>query len=155
MWQAPAVDGELPRASDLERTRMKAFLCLCLVLLSAACSREAEPPATATTIVISEAETERMPRVVVKRFEISPDPARRGRPISATAEIEPTHPARTVSVNWYGPDGWLAGYDVHETTEPRITSRAPVGPSGDPGRYRAVLRAGPISLAEDEVTVTE
>lgn len=126
-----------------------------LILLSlAACAREADVPApTGTTIVISGPEEEVKKPIDVRSFAVRPESLRPGQSAVVTIELAVPRPSQQLSVNWYGPDGWLVAYDVRNAVEPRLSLPAPVHAFDEPGRYRAVLRSGRRTLAEDAVVV--
>ncbi len=126
-----------------------------LILLSlAACVREADVPAsTRTTIVISGPEEEMKKPIDVRSFAIRPESLRPGQSALVTIELATPRPSQQLSVNWYGPDGWLVAYDICQAVEPRMSLPAPVHAFDEPGRYRAVLRSGWKTLAEGAVVV--
>ena len=125
-----------------------------LILLSlAACAREADVPApTRTTIAISGPEELKKP-IDVRSFAVRPESLHRGQPAVVTVELAAPRPSQKLSVDWYGPDGWLVAYDVREAVAPRLSLPAPVHAFDEPGRYRAVLRSGGKTLAEGAVVV--
>lgn len=126
-----------------------------LVLLSvAACAQEADVPApTQTTFVISEPEEEMKKPIDVRSFAVLPESLRPGQEAVVTIELATARPSQQLSVNWYGPDGWLVAYDVRDAVELHLSLPAPVHAFDEPGRYRAVLRSGWKTLAEDAVVV--
>lgn len=126
-----------------------------LILLSlAACAREADVPApTRTTFVISGPEEEPKKPIDLRSFTVLPESLRPGQEAAVTIELAAPHPSQQLSVNWYGPDGWLVAYDVREAAEARLSLPAPVHAFDEPGRYRAVLRSGRKTLAEGAVVV--
>ena len=131
---------------------MKLFAIVSIVLL-AACSSKSDAPATQTTIIISGPETSARTPIDVRRFEITPETARPGQPVTASVELAAAHPSRKLAVEWYGPDGWLVAYAVHDAGNTRFTSKAPVDIFDAEGRYEAVLRAGIVPLAEDSISI--
>ncbi len=136
--------------------KIRAFSSL-LVLLLAACGG-GESDATATTqtsFLISGPEEDPRQPIVVRNFAIDAETVRRGRPIQVRIELAQARPAQQISVDWYGPDGWLVAYQTRAAAEARFDVTAPVPSLDQPGRYRAVLRVGSRPLAEDSVTVTE
>lgn len=62
-------------------------------------------------------------------------------------------PGGGLSVDWYGPGGWLVAYEIRDAAAASLSIPAPVGRFDEPGRYRAVLRSGRTMLAEDAVVV--
>lgn len=124
------------------------------LLALAACAREADVPApTRTTVVISGPEEEVKKPIDVRSFAVRPESLRPGQPAVVTIELGEPRPLQQLSVNWYGPDGWLVAYDVGEAVKPHLSLPAPVHSFDEPGRYRAVLRSGRKTLAEDAVVV--
>ncbi|HEX6639998.1 MAG TPA: hypothetical protein VF215_02740 [Thermoanaerobaculia bacterium] len=125
-----------------------------LILLSlAACGPKADvPAATRTTIVFSGPE-EVKKTIDVRSFAVRPESLRRGQSAQVSIELAAPRPSQQLSVNWYGPDGWLVAYDVREAVEPHLSFPAPVQAFDEPGRYRAVLRSGRKTLAEGFVVV--
>ena len=126
-----------------------------LILLSlAACAREADVPVpTGTTIVMSGPEVEVPKPIDVRSFAVRPESLRPGQEAVVTIELGAPRPSQQLSVNWYGPDGWLVAYDIREAAEARLSLPAPIRALGEPGRYRVVLRSGWKTLAEDAVVV--
>jgi hypothetical protein len=126
-----------------------------LVLLSlAACAREADvPAATRTTVVISGPEEELKNPIDIRSFAVVPESLRPGQAAVVTIELAVPRPSQQLSVNWYGPDGWLVAYDVREAAEARLSLPAPIRAFGEPGRYRVVLRSARRTLAESAVVV--
>lgn len=125
-----------------------------LLALLTSCGGESEPAAaTQTTIVISGPEEDPRQPVVARNFAIEAETARRGQPVKVRAELEAARPRQQLSVDWYGPDGWLLAYEIRDASEARLDFDAPVRAFDRPGRYRAVLRAGRRPLAEDTLTV--
>lgn len=125
-----------------------------LILLLAACAREADVPArTHTTIVISGPEEEVKKPIDVRGFAIHPQSLRPSQQAVVTIELAAARPLRQLSVDWYGPDGWLVAYDVRQAVQPRLSVPAPIDAFDEPGRYRAVLRSGGTALAEGTVVV--
>lgn len=125
-----------------------------LLALLTSCGGEGEPAAaTQTTIVISGPEEDPRQPVVARNFTIEAETARRGQPVNVRVELEAARPRQQLSVDWYGPDGWLVAYEIRDASEARLDFDAPVRAFDRPGRYRAVLRAGRRPLAEDTLTV--
>lgn len=134
---------------------MRAFSIL-LILLLAACGGESDSPATTqTTFLISGPEEDPRQPIVVRNFGIDAETVRRGQPIQVRIELAQARPAQQISVDWYGPDGWLVAYQTRAAAEARFDVTAPVRSLDQPGRYRVVLRVGSRPLAEDSITVTE
>lgn len=132
---------------------MRTFSILILLSLGA-CGRQADiPPSTRTTIVISGPEEEMRKPIDVRSFTVHPESLRPGQPAVVTIELAAPRPSQQLSVNWYGPDGWLVAHDVCEAAQSRLSLPAPVRTFDQPGRYRAVLRSRWKTLAEGAVVV--
>jgi hypothetical protein len=120
-----------------------------------ACGGSGEPAAaTQTSVVISAAEEDPRQPVVVRSLAIDPDTVRPGQQATVRVELEAARPRQQVSLDWYGPDGWLVAYETRDAAATRLDFNAPARSFDRPGRYRAVLRVGRRPLAEDTVTVT-
>ena len=131
------------------------FLLITMVLLLPACSQKSEaPPAQTTTFLISGPETVRAPQIAVRSFAIEQETVTRGNPVRLTMQLDVPGEVRTVAIDWHAPDGWVVAHQVRDVTEGRLTVDAPEAIFEKPGRYRAVLRSGLRSLAEDSVSVT-
>ena len=128
-----------------------------LLALFAACGNDGEVAAkqTQTSILISGPEEEPREPVAVRSFSIESDTVRRGQPAKARVQLEAPRPQQQVSVNWYGPDGWLVAYETRVASEARLEFDVPAQSFERAGQYRAVVRAGRTPLAEDVVTVTD
>lgn len=126
-----------------------------LILLSlAACSPDAEVPAqTRTTFVISGPEEEAKKPIDVRSFAVFPESLNQGQPAVAKIELEVPRPSQQLSVDWYGPDGWLIAYEVRDAATASLSIPAPVERFDEPGRYRAVLCSNGVTLADDTVVV--
>lgn len=141
------------RLASIPGSIMRKFSILILLSL-AACSRDAELPArTLTTIVISGPEEEVKKPIDVRSFAVHPESLRQGQPAAAKIELEVPRPSQQLSVDWYGPGGWLVAYEIRDAAAASLGIPAPVGRFDEPGRYRAVLRSGRTMLAEDAVVV--
>lgn len=135
---------------------MRAFSILLILLLAACGGGDSDSPATTqTTFLVSGPEEDPRQPIVVRNFGIDAETVRRGQPIQVRIELAQARPAQQISVDWYGPDGWLVAYQTRAAAEARFDVTAPVRPLDQPGRYRVVLRVGSRPLAEDSVTVTE
>ena len=130
---------------------MRVILIILVVLLPA-CSQPEAPIAQTTTYLISGPETPKKP-ISVREFEVIPEVARLGQQVTARTVLQAEDKGRKVSVNWYGPDGWLIGYHVFDTAQPQTSTKAPFDSFDENGRYRAVLRSGGKVLAEEEFTI--
>jgi hypothetical protein len=124
-----------------------------LLLLTVACEKKVEAPATRTTFVISGPEKPDNVPIAVRSFEVVPESIRAGESATVRIELEAARPSQRISVDWYGPDGWLVAYEIRDATEARMSVPAPVNEFDEAGRYRGVLRSGTTTLAEDSVTV--
>ena len=125
-----------------------------LILLSlATCSPETEIPAQSQTIVFSGPQEEAKKPIDVRSFAVVPGSLRRYQSAVVKIELASPRPSQQLSVDWYGPDGWLVAYDIREAAEARLSLPAPIRAFDEPGRYRAVLRSGETTLAEDAVMV--
>lgn len=131
------------------------LLALCLLILVAGCSPEANEPPQTTTFLISGPETPAKEAIHVRRFEVTPETARRGETVTVNVELATPAAGRRLAIDWHAPDGWVIAHDVIDAEQTRTTEKAPVDEFEDAGRYRAVLRSGLESLAEDSVSVTE
>lgn len=132
------------------------FFILFLLVVLAGCSGDTQQPAQTTTFLISGPE-ESAPKgaIDVRRFAATPETVQRGEAVTVTVELAKAAPARTLSIDWHAPDGWVVAHDTIDTRQTRVVERAPVAAFDEPGRYRAVLRAGLEEFAEDTISVTE
>ena len=128
-------------------------IVLVLFLVVACGGGNDEPAATQTTFIISEPEEDPRQPVVVRSFSINADSIRRGQPVKVEVALEAARPKQQLSLDWYGPDGWLVAYEIRDATEAKLVFDAPVRSLDAPGTYRAVLRAGRRPVAEDTLTV--
>lgn len=134
--------------------RKSALVLVMILVLLAGCSHEAEQPShTTTTILISGPEEEPREPIVARGFAVTPAAVRVGGTATAAAELDAAHPDRTISVDWFGPDGWLIAYSVQVAERPHLTFAAPRDAFREPGRYRAVLRSGRRMLRQVFVSV--
>ncbi len=130
------------------------IVTIILLLSAAACSHEADAPApTRTTVVISAPEVEIKPPLHVHSFAVVPPSLRPGQTATVKIELEVSRPKQQIAVDWYGPDGWLVAYQVHDAADVHIRFPAPVSSFDERGRYRAVVRSGRTMLAESAVVV--
>lgn len=131
------------------------WLLISLIVLTAGCSPEAEEPAQTTTFLISGPE-EPAPKeaIEVRRFEVVPESVKRGQALTANVELASAAPSRALAIDWHGPDGWVVAHQVVDAGQTRIAAAAPIDDFEKPGRYRAVLRSGWTSLAEDAFSIT-
>ncbi|MEO8378216.1 MAG: hypothetical protein ABI779_01005 [Acidobacteriota bacterium] len=132
------------------------FFILFLVAVAAGCSPDAEQPAQTTTFLISGPEEAAANEPIeVRRFEVTPETIKHGQAVTVNVELAKPAPSRGLAIDWPAPDGWVLARDVIDAGQTRITKSAPVGDFDEPGRYRAVLRSGLDSVAEDTLSVTE
>ena len=130
-------------------------LILALPLLLPGCGGGDEAPApTQTSVIISGPEEDPRQPVVVRSFAIDADSVRRGQAVKVRVELEAPRPAQQISLDWYGPDGWLVAYEIRDASEKQLVFDAAARSLDEPGLYRAVLRAGRRPLADDTLTVT-
>ena len=142
------------RLASAERVTRRLFI-VPLILLLVACGGDSDPAAaTQTTIVISGPEEDPREPIVVRAFAIDADSVRRGQAATVHVELEAARPRQQISVDWYGPDGWLVAYEIRDASAARLDFAAPARSFDEPGLYRAVLRAGRRPLAEDSLSVT-
>jgi hypothetical protein len=135
--------------------RVMRTVAIILLLSAAACSREADTQApTRTTFVISGPEAEVKQPVDVRSFAVVPQALRPGQPATVQIELEAPRPRQQIAVDWYGPDGWLVAYQVHDAAEVHISFPAPAPSFDQRGRYRVVVRSGLTTLAESGVVVS-
>lgn len=134
---------------------MRVFSSLLILLLAACGGGESDTAATSqTTFLISGPEEDPRQPIVARSFAIDGETVPRGQPIQVRVELAQARPAQQISIDWYGPDGWLVAYQIRAASAMRFDLTAPVRSLDEPGRYRAVLRVGSRPLAEDFVTVT-
>jgi hypothetical protein len=126
------------------------------MLLVSACSRDVNPSsARQTTILVAGPGAPARPEIAVTNFEVSRQTIERGQSVEVTLDFKSTHPARRVTLGWHGPDGWLTGYQLIDTTKTHLVVSVPAGRFSAAGRHRALLRSGMKDLAEDAVMVTD
>ena len=133
---------------------MMRMLSIALIALVAGCGGGGEPPATRTSVLVYGPEEDPRQPVVVRSFDVRPESVPGGTPARAHVRLDGARPRQQISVDWYGPDGWLVAYETRPAAEASLEFDAPVRAFDEPGRYRAVLRAGTRPLAEDTLTVT-
>lgn len=125
-----------------------------LLLSLAACSPDAEVPAqTTTTFVISGPVEEAKKPIDGRSFAVHPESLNQRQPAVAKIELAAPRPSQQLSVDWYGPDGWLIAYEVRDAAVASMSIPAPVDRFDEPGRYRAVLYSNGVTLADDTVVV--
>jgi hypothetical protein len=130
-------------------------LLFSLIVLFAACAQKSDrPPATTTTFLISGPEQPQTPGVEVRRFDIQQEAIGRGDDVMLTLQLQVAANPPALAIDWHAPDGWVVAHDVLDVTNGTRTVRAPGSIFAEPGRYRAVLRSGLASLAEDTVSVS-
>jgi hypothetical protein len=129
-------------------------LVAALMLVPSCSPREAEAPTAQTTVVFAPAETESPREIAVRRFEVTPKSLTSAQQATVHVAVEAGNPPPRLTVDWHGPDGWLAGYQVVDAAAAESTLVTPATLFHDPGRYRAVLRSGTRTLAEDTVVLT-
>ena len=120
-----------------------------LLLLAAACSREADTAAPAR-----KPDAEVKQPVDVRSFAVVPQTLRHGQPATVKIELEVPRPTQQIAVDWHDPDGRLVAHQVHGTADVHISFPAPVSALDERGRYRAVVRSGLTDLAECPVVVS-
>lgn len=130
------------------------FVILSLVVALAGCSDHPGQPAQTGSFVISGPE-EAKKAITVRAFDVTPEAVKPGEPVTVKVELAEAVPSRPLSIDWHAPDGWVVSHDLIDGSQTRIEETAPAGELDEPGRYRAVLRSGDESLAEDTVTVVD
>lgn len=134
---------------------MKRIVIATAAVLLMACSPGSEQAAaTQTSVIIYGGEQNVRKPVTVRNFGIDTETVRRGQPARLRVELDAARPAQQVSVDWFGPDGWLVTYQSRPASEARFELPVPMQSLDQPGQYRAVLRSGGTVLAEDSLTVT-
>ena len=134
---------------------MKRTVIAITAALLMACSPGSEQAAaTQTSVVIYGGEENVRQPVAVRSFAVDAETVRRGQPARVRVELDAARPAQQVSVDWFGPDGWLVTSQSRPASEARFELPVPMQSLDQPGQYRAVLRSGGTVLAEDSITVT-
>lgn len=128
-------------------------LPIALILLLASCTPDEEEVPTQTTAVAAQAGDAEEEPLSVQRFEVTPEAVQSGQPVTASADLGSAKPGRELTLEWFGPDGWVVSRAVHDASQARVTFTTPATLFDKPGRYRAVLRSGTRLVAEDMVTV--
>jgi outer membrane receptor protein involved in Fe transport len=137
-----------------ERHPLLGLLLAAATLAAAGCSKATAPEAAAPPPVVETAAIEH-PGVKAERFDITPATIRRGQPATVDVQLDRASPGSTVTVGWFGPDGWNVADQSENVAGNRASFAAPVASLDKPGRYTAELRAGLDDLAGATLTVTE
>lgn len=75
---------------------------------------------------------------VVKNFSVTPQTARPGQPVTASVEVAAAAPDHTVTLAWFGPDGWLISDEEQSLSSTTLKFQPPT--LNAPGVYQAELR---------------
>lgn len=135
----------------------RARLTLAVCTLLAACTRQpehaaapaasdaAEPPPTAAQIA----------SMHLRELEVSPTPIRRREAATVVVAVTAAPPGTTLTLAWFGPDGWLVHDAKAQLQGATVTFGIPPDTFPAPGRYLASVYADAISIGQERVQVVD
>ena len=125
-------------------------------LLAAACSRQQSTGNGAVTAANTEAafpSPQQLANIKVQTIEVTPPTVRKGQPVDVKVSLSDVPPGTTLTLSWFGPNGWLAGDTVADPQRAGASFHTPASVFAEPGHYHAALRAGSVRLGDAAVDV--